>query len=89
MEWFSGYCDADGSISKNGKNQSLQISSINKNFLKNIKLMLQTCGIGSIISLNMNDSNPCWSGTNTILVGFIVTLYWLLTCVSPGPVQYL
>ena len=55
MEWFSGYCDADGSISRNGKNQSLQISSINKKFLNNIKLMLQTCGIGSVISLNMNE----------------------------------
>jgi len=55
MDWFSGYCDADGSISRNGKNQSLQISSINKEFLINIKLMLQTCGIGSIISLNMNE----------------------------------
>ena len=55
MDWFSGYCDADGSISRNGKNQSLQISSINKEFLINIKLMLQTCGISSIVSLNMNE----------------------------------
>ena len=55
MDWFSGYCDADGSISRNGKNQSLQISSINREFLINIKLMLQTCGISSIISLNMNE----------------------------------
>ena len=55
IDWFSGYCDADGSISRNGKNQSLQISSINKEFLNNIKLLLQTCGIGSIISLNMNE----------------------------------
>ena len=55
MDWFSGYCDADGSISRNGKNQSLQISSINKEFLVNIKLMLQTCGINSIVSLNMNE----------------------------------
>ena len=55
MDWFSGYCDANGSISRNGKNQSLQISSINKEFLINIKLMLQTCGISSIVSLNMNE----------------------------------
>ena len=55
MDWFSGYCDANGSISRNGKNQSLQISSINKEFLINIKLMLQTCGINSIVSLNMNE----------------------------------
>ena len=55
MEWFSGYCDADGTISRNGKNQALQISSIHKEFLINIKLMLQTCGINSIVSLNMNE----------------------------------
>ena len=55
LQWFSGYCDADGTISKNGENQTLQISSINKEFLVNIKLMLQTCGINSVISLNMNE----------------------------------
>jgi ribonucleoside-diphosphate reductase alpha chain len=45
MEWFSGYCDADGCISNNKNNQQLQISSINKDFLMNVKYMLQTCGI--------------------------------------------
>jgi len=45
MEWFSGYCDADGSISNNGTNQQLQVSSINYDFLIKVKLMLQTCGI--------------------------------------------
>ncbi len=67
MEWFSGYCDADGSISRNGKNQSLQISCIHKEFLINIKLMLQTCGINSVISLNMNERKvklPKNDGTN-------------------------
>ena len=54
MDWFSGYCDADGTISRNGKNQSLQISSIHKEFLIDIKLMLQTCGISSVVSLNMD-----------------------------------
>ena len=54
LDWFAGYCDADGCISRNGTNQSLQISSIHKEFLVNIKLMLQTCGINSIVSLNMN-----------------------------------
>jgi len=45
MEWFSGYCDADGCIARNGDNQQLQISSIEKEFLINVKMMLQTCGI--------------------------------------------
>jgi ribonucleoside-diphosphate reductase alpha chain len=45
MEWFSGYCDADGSIANNGTNQQLQIGSISKDFLIKVRLMLQTCGI--------------------------------------------
>ena len=42
MDWFSGYADADGCICKNEGNQSLQIASIEKEFLMDIKLMLQT-----------------------------------------------
>ena len=67
MDWLSGYCDADGTIARNDKNQSLQISSINKEFIINIKLMLQTCGIHSIVSLNMNERRiklPKNNGTN-------------------------
>jgi ribonucleoside-diphosphate reductase alpha chain len=55
LEWFSGYCDADGSISNNGTNQQLQVSSINKEFLTDVKLLLQTCGINPKIR-NMNKS---------------------------------
>jgi len=45
LEWFAGYCDADGTIANNGDNQQLQIASINREFLVNVKRMLQTCGI--------------------------------------------
>ena len=55
LEWFSGYVDADGSISRNGNNQSLQVSSINKEFLMNVKLMLQTCGISSKVTKNIDE----------------------------------
>ncbi len=51
LEWFAGYCDADGTIAKNGTNKQLQVSSINYDFLKNVKLMLQTCGINPKIKL--------------------------------------
>ena len=50
MEWLSGYCDADGCIVNNKNNQQLQSASINKDFLLNIKFMLQTCGINPKIS---------------------------------------
>jgi ribonucleoside-diphosphate reductase alpha chain len=54
LDWFAGYCDADGSISKNGENEQLQVASINKEFLENIKLLLQTCGVNPKIKLSQN-----------------------------------
>ena len=57
MDWLAGYADADGSISRNGTNESLQISSIHKKFLIDVKLMLQTCGISSKVSVNMEKRN--------------------------------
>ena len=55
LDWFAGYSDADGTIAKNGSNQSLQISSIHKDFLIKIKLMLQTCGVSSKVTKNMDE----------------------------------
>ena len=54
LDWFAGYCDADGTISKNGENEQLQVASINKEFLENIKLLLQTCGINPKIKLSQD-----------------------------------
>ena len=54
LEWFAGYCDADGTISRNGDNEQLQIASINKEFLENIKLLLQTCGINPKVKLGQH-----------------------------------
>jgi ribonucleoside-diphosphate reductase alpha chain len=52
LEWFAGYCDADGTISRNGENEQLQVSSINYDFLQNVKLLLQTCGINPKIKMS-------------------------------------
>ena len=52
MAWFSGYCDADGSIANNGTNQQLQVGSISKDFLIKVRLMLQTCGINPKVRSN-------------------------------------
>jgi len=54
LDWFAGYCDADGTISKNGENEQLQVASINKEFLENIKLLLQTCGVNPKIKLSQD-----------------------------------
>lgn len=56
MEWLSGYCDADGTICRNQENESLQIASIDKDFLLKIKLMLQTCGVNSKVTLSRDNS---------------------------------
>jgi ribonucleoside-diphosphate reductase alpha chain len=52
LEWFAGYCDADGTISLNGTNEQLQVGSINHEFLIRVKLMLQTCGINPKVKLS-------------------------------------
>ena len=54
LDWFAGYCDADGTISNNGDNQQLQVTSINYEFLQNVKLFLQTCGINPKVRILIN-----------------------------------
>jgi ribonucleoside-diphosphate reductase alpha chain len=54
LRWFEGLCDSDGTISKNGTNEALQISSIHKDFLINVRYMLHTLGVESKIKLCFN-----------------------------------
>ena len=55
LRWFEGYADADGTIARNGKNESLQISSINREFLNGVRLMLLGMGVVSKVTLAMGD----------------------------------
>ncbi len=50
LKWLAGLSDTDGTISKNGFNLSLMLSSIHKDFLLKIKLMLQTISVDSRIN---------------------------------------
>ena len=50
LEWLAGICDSDGTVSRNGTNESLQISSTQLTFLQEIQLMLQTLGVTSTIN---------------------------------------
>jgi ribonucleotide reductase beta subunit family protein with ferritin-like domain len=54
ISWLEGYCDADGCINLNITKDatSIQIVSINKNFLKDVQLLLSTIGIHSNLKLN-------------------------------------
>lgn len=54
LEWFAGLLDADGTVVRNNNNESLQIASTNKQFLLDIRLMLQTLGVDSKV-VKMSD----------------------------------
>ena len=47
VAWFSGLLDSDGTVTTNGKSQTLQISSVQEGFLESVQLMLQTLGVQS------------------------------------------
>jgi ribonucleoside-diphosphate reductase alpha chain len=51
LKWLAGILDSDGCIAKNGTNESLQIASIHFEFLDRIRLMLQTLGVQSKVTL--------------------------------------
>lgn len=52
LSWLAGYLDADGTVTNNNGSQSLQIVSINKEFLQKVQLMLQTLGVDSKVTIN-------------------------------------
>lgn len=49
LEWLAGLIDSDGSYEKEA---GIQITSINKNFLLQVKLMLNTLGVHSSVTLS-------------------------------------
>jgi len=53
LEWLAGLIDSDGCLSYN----SIQIGSIHKQFLYDIKLMCQTMGVNPIINLSKKEKN--------------------------------
>lgn len=61
LSWLEGYCDADGCISYNAAKDatSIQLVSIDKNFLKDVQLMLTTLGIIPNLRL-AQDCKPAW-----------------------------
>ena len=79
LEWFSGYCDADGTIAKNGTNESLQVASVEREFITKVKLMLQTCGINPKVTLARNAGKHMLPDSNRNLKEYnCKTVYRLL-----------
>lgn len=81
LKWFAGLCDSDGTVTLNGKTQSIQIASINKEFLKEVQLMLQTLGVYSKITISKEEGYnnlPANDGTGQNKQYFTQTVYRLL-----------
>lgn len=57
LRWLEGVIDGDGTITNNNGTQTIQISSINLNFLKDIKKLINTLGVDCKISYNRNAEN--------------------------------
>ncbi len=52
VEWFTGLCDGDGCAIRQGSSYSLQITSINREFLIAVRRMLQTMGCDPKVRLD-------------------------------------
>jgi ribonucleoside-diphosphate reductase alpha chain len=55
LQWLAGLLDSDGTVAKNGSNESLQIGSIHFEFLDRVRLMLQTLGAQTKVTLAHNE----------------------------------
>ena len=51
LTWLAGLFDADGTVCNNQGSQTLQLASVNLNFLQSLQLMLQELGVLSKISV--------------------------------------
>ena len=51
LKWLAGLLDSDGCVARNGTNEALQISSIHFEFLDRLRLMLQTLGVQSKVTV--------------------------------------
>jgi len=50
LRWLEGILDADGCVARNGTNESLQIASINNQFLQDIRIMLMGLGVNAKVT---------------------------------------
>ncbi len=51
LEWFAGLIDGDGTRTNNQGNQSIQLASVDPDFLESIRLLLQELGVNSKVTL--------------------------------------
>ncbi|AYV78438.1 MAG: ribonucleoside diphosphate reductase large subunit [Edafosvirus sp.] len=78
LRWLEGYADADGTIARNGTNESLHIGSIEKDFLLKVKLLLQTLGVDSKITKSHNEGYRKLPDSNKELKDYYCQASWRL-----------
>lgn len=65
LEWLAGFLDGDGCLLKNENSYSLQFSSVNETFVKDVYLFLNELGISSNISIASEEAfRPMPDGKN-------------------------
>ena len=73
LDWLAGLFDGDGYITNNKGARSLQLTSVNKEFLQQVKLLLQTIGVNSKVvkgsdeGLNLLPANDGSGGKKSYL----------------------
>jgi len=60
LDWFAGYCDGDGH--SNGKD--IEITAVNKEFLENVKKMLDTMGVNCKLTLKSDETFRTFKNRN-------------------------
>lgn len=50
LEWFAGLVDADGTAVSSDNNVQLQLTSVNREFLREVQLMLTTLGVSAKVT---------------------------------------
>jgi ribonucleoside-diphosphate reductase alpha chain len=55
IQWLAGLLDADGSVARNGTNESIQLSSVNYQFLKDVQSLLTGLGVHSKVIKTFGD----------------------------------
>lgn len=50
LRWLEGYMDGDGTVIRNDGIENIQAASINREFLTDVRLMLQTIGVDSTVT---------------------------------------
>ena len=61
LRWLEGLSDSDGYVANKKTRPSIQITSVNLDFIKNVQMMLNTMGINPEIKIQSKKDSACMS----------------------------